>query len=65
MKKSVTLSLIGSALFLCLASTSGQAAVTGVQSVTPAAAHDSVVSKAAWWWHRRHCWWRHHHRYCR
>lgn len=65
MRHSLPLSLIGGALFLGLAATSGHAAVPGLQSAVPSAAHDSVVSKTRWWWHRRHCWWHHHHRYCR
>jgi hypothetical protein len=65
MKHAVPLSLIGGALFLALAATSGQAAVLSPLSAKPFATEGSTVTKAAWWWHRRHCWWRHHHRHCR
>lgn len=65
MRHSFSLSLVGSALFLALAATSGQAAVPGLHSAVAGAAHGSVVSKARWWGHRRHCRWHHHHRYCR
>jgi hypothetical protein len=66
MKHSVSLSLVGSALFLALAASSGHAAVAGLQVAAPSAAHASVVTKAGWRWHRhRHCWWRHGHRHCR
>jgi hypothetical protein len=67
MKRIISLSLIGSAIVLCLAVGSSQAAVpAGVEAAVPAASHTSVVSQARWWrWHRRHCWWSHHHRHCR
>jgi hypothetical protein len=65
MKRIVPLSLIGSAIVLCLAASSGQAAVPGVKSAVPASAHASVVTEARWFWHRRRCWWSHHHRHCR
>ncbi len=67
MKRTISLSLIGSAIVLCLAATAGQAAVPGVRAAVPAAAHASIVSKTDWRWHRhhRHCWWSHHHRHCR
>jgi hypothetical protein len=65
MTRIIPLSLIGSAIVLCLAATTGQAAVSGVRAAAPAAAHASIVSKAGWHRHYRHCWWRHHHRHCR
>jgi hypothetical protein len=65
MKRYIPLSLIGSAIVLCLAASTGQAAVPGVKSAVPAAAHASVVSQARWYRHHRRCWWSHHHRHCR
>ncbi|MDP1909903.1 MAG: hypothetical protein Q8K85_16515 [Hyphomicrobium sp.] len=67
MKRIIPLSLIGSAIVLCLAATTGQAAVSGVRAAAPAAAHASIVSKTGWHLrrHHRHCWWSHHHRHCR
>jgi len=66
MKQSIALSLVGGAIFLALGATGGQAAITGMQSAAPTAAHASAVSQARWWRHgHRRCWWRHHHRYCR
>jgi hypothetical protein len=68
MKRYVPLSLIGSAIVLCLAASSGQAAtVTGVTHAVPAAAHSTSTTPARWRWYRRHhhCWWSHHHRHCR
>jgi len=65
MKRIVPLSLIGSAIVLCLSAVSGQAAVSGVKAAVPASAHASVVSQARWYRHHRHCWWSHHHRHCR
>ncbi len=47
MKRYIPLSLIGSAIVLCLAASTGQAAVPGVKSAVPAAAHASIVSKTA------------------
>jgi len=47
MKRYIPLSLIGSAIVLCLAASTGQAAVPGVKSAVPAAAHASVVSRPA------------------
>jgi hypothetical protein len=59
MNRYVPLSLIGSALFLCLAASAGQAApVAGLTSTV----HASVFTQAHWRHH--HCWWRHHHRHC-
>ena len=65
MKRFIPLSLIGSAIVLCLAASTGQAAVFGVKSAVPAAAQASVVSQARWYRHHRHCWWSHHRRHCR
>jgi hypothetical protein len=67
MKRIIPLSLIGSAIVLCLAATTGQAAVSGVRAAAPAATHASIVSKTGWHLrrHHRHCWWSHHHRHCR
>lgn len=64
MKRFIPLSLVGSAVVLCLAAGSSQAAVPGVRAAVPAAAHASVVTEARWWRHRR-CWWRHGYRHCR
>jgi len=65
MKNYLPLSLIASAVVLCFAATSGQAAVPGARSAVPSASHHlSLISKTGWHRHRR-CWWRHHHRHCR
>jgi hypothetical protein len=64
MKRYIPLSIIGSAIVLCLAATSGQAAVPGARAAVPAASHLSLISKTGWHRHR-HCWWSHHHRHCR
>jgi hypothetical protein len=67
MKRYVPLSLIGSAIVLCLAASSGQAAtVTGVAPAVPAAAHSSTPTQVRGRWYRRHhSWWSHHHRHSR
>ena len=64
MNRYIPLSLIGSALVLCSAVTTGQAAVPGARAATPAASHLSLISKTGWH-HHRHCWWSHHRRHCR
>ena len=46
MKRYIPLSLIGSAVVLCLAATSGQAAVPGARAAVPAASHLSLISKS-------------------
>jgi hypothetical protein len=65
MKRILPLSLIGSAVVLCLAATSGQAAVLAARSAPHAGAHASIVSKTGWHRRHRHCWWSHHYRHCR
>ena len=65
MKRYIPLSLIGSAIVLCLAASTGQAAVPGARSAVPAASHLSLISKTGGHYRHRHCWWSHHHRHCR
>jgi hypothetical protein len=65
MKRYIPLSLIGGAVVLCLAATTGQAAVPHARTAVAAASSASIVSKTGWHHRHRHCWWRNHHRHCR
>ncbi len=65
MKRILSLSLIGSAVVLCLAATAARRPFQAQDQQPHAGAHASIVSKTGWHRHHRHCWWSHHHRHCR
>ncbi len=72
MRRFVPLSLVASALFMCVGAGSGQAAVlSGAGGTLAASAHASTIVGQVHWrrhhhrHHRHHCWWRHHHHHCR
>jgi hypothetical protein len=67
MKRVIPLSLIGSAIFMCLSAGAGQAAVvSSANGQLASSMHAStIVSDVGWRHHRRHCWWHHHRRHCR
>jgi hypothetical protein len=67
MKRVIPLSLIVSAVFMCLGAGAGQAAAVSSTNgqLASAARASTIVSDVGWRHHRRHCWWHHHRRHCR